>query len=404
MTTPSPAVQATPPVFYPQLQALRALAALGVLTTHVAFAMGFSGDSLPERLIGRLDLMVAVFFALSGFVLWRWPHPRSGSFVARRAARILPGYLVCVLVVLTIFPVAQGASLRDWALQLTLTQIYTAHGLVGGLTHLWSLSVEWAFSLLLPVLWLITRRQQRRGRCLTLLTVSAFGGLVILLPLDPDTQVNTHILPPATLCWFGGGALLAEYLGWRREQGLGTALSVAWRITAGSVAVLAWGAASGPWAGAAGFVHPSTGEFAFRLCCGVVVGVGAVMAGLGPAPQHRTPLGALLHSTGQALGAWSYSLFLWHVAVLSLLQPLLPVAAFSRDLAGTVLLWVLTVVVSVAVAAVSYLFIEQPAAQWLTGRRLGARRGRRSTDYTTTPRISTAAEATTTNPMSPARR
>ena len=49
---------------------MRACAAVGVVVTHVAFQTGHTGG-LTGRLFGRFDLAVAVFFALSGFLLWR---------------------------------------------------------------------------------------------------------------------------------------------------------------------------------------------------------------------------------------------------------------------------------------------------------------------------------------------
>ena len=49
---------------------MRACAAIGVVITHVAFQTGHTTWS-SGRLLGRFDLAVAVFFALSGFLLWR---------------------------------------------------------------------------------------------------------------------------------------------------------------------------------------------------------------------------------------------------------------------------------------------------------------------------------------------
>ena len=56
--------------FLPAVEGMRACAAIGVVITHVAFDTGHSGG-FDGRLFGRFDLAVAVFFALSGFLLWR---------------------------------------------------------------------------------------------------------------------------------------------------------------------------------------------------------------------------------------------------------------------------------------------------------------------------------------------
>ena len=56
--------------FLPAVEGMRACAAVGVVVTHVAFQTGHTGG-ITGRLFGRFDLAVAVFFALSGFLLWR---------------------------------------------------------------------------------------------------------------------------------------------------------------------------------------------------------------------------------------------------------------------------------------------------------------------------------------------
>ena len=67
----------------PAVEGLRACAAVGVVVTHVAFQTGMSGG-ITGRILGRFDLAVAVFFALSGFLLWR------GHAAAARGLRSRP--------------------------------------------------------------------------------------------------------------------------------------------------------------------------------------------------------------------------------------------------------------------------------------------------------------------------
>lgn len=145
---------------------MRACAAVGVVVTHVAFQTGHS-SGVGGRLFGRFDLAVAVFFAVSGFLLWRGhaaaardlrSHPRTGPYLRSRVARIMPAYVVAVVVILSLLPDADHASLTVWLANLTLTQIYVPLTLTGGLTQMWSLSVEVAFYAALPVLALLGRR------------------------------------------------------------------------------------------------------------------------------------------------------------------------------------------------------------------------------------------------------
>ena len=95
--------------FLPPVEGMRACAAVGVVVTHVAFQTGHTGG-VAGRLFGRFDLAVAVFFALSGFLLWRGhaaaargmrPIPATGHYLRSRLIRIMPAYLVAVVVILT---------------------------------------------------------------------------------------------------------------------------------------------------------------------------------------------------------------------------------------------------------------------------------------------------------------
>ena len=150
---------------------MRACAAVGVVVTHVAFQTGHTGG-ITGRLFGRFDLAVAVFFALSGFLLWRGhaaaarglrPRPPTGHYLRSRIVRIMPGYLVAVVVILLLLPDAK-ADLTVWLANLSLTQIYVPLTLTAGLTQMWSLSVEVAFYLALPLLALLARRLPVRAR------------------------------------------------------------------------------------------------------------------------------------------------------------------------------------------------------------------------------------------------
>src|SRR5271154_7029921 len=152
--------------FLPAVEGMRACAAIGVVITHVAFETGHSSGA-DGRLFGRFDLAVAVFFGLSGFLLWRGHAaaarglrhtPPTGHYLRSRVVRIMPAYLVAVVVILCLLPDADHASLTVWLANLTLTQIYVPLTLTGGLTQMWSLSVEVTFYLVLPVLAYLARR------------------------------------------------------------------------------------------------------------------------------------------------------------------------------------------------------------------------------------------------------
>ena len=74
---------------FPVLDTLRAVGALAVLTTHAAFWSGdYTQHGVWGTLLARLDVGVAIFFVLSGFLLvaalprpgrGRPARPRSGA-------------------------------------------------------------------------------------------------------------------------------------------------------------------------------------------------------------------------------------------------------------------------------------------------------------------------------------
>src|SRR4029453_8643404 len=83
------------------LDGMRALAALGVLVCHVALQVGFSPHNRFGHYFARLDVGVAVFFVLSGFLLYRpfvarrmdgRPRPSPRDYLRNRFLRIFPGY------------------------------------------------------------------------------------------------------------------------------------------------------------------------------------------------------------------------------------------------------------------------------------------------------------------------
>src|SRR3954447_2914815 len=112
-----PDVVAPPPHHpkFPLSDGMRGIAAVSVLVVHTwLFTNGFGGlqPNLPNRFVVRLDAMVAIFFMLSAFLLYRpmIPRrgggpaaPRVGDYLRRRLLRIYPAFWV-VLTALAIFP------------------------------------------------------------------------------------------------------------------------------------------------------------------------------------------------------------------------------------------------------------------------------------------------------------
>jgi peptidoglycan/LPS O-acetylase OafA/YrhL len=354
--------------FLPAVEGMRACAAVGVVITHVAFQTGHS-SGVAGRLFGRFDLAVAVFFALSGFLLWRGhaaaardlgPRPQTGHYLRSRIVRIMPAYVVAVVVILSLLPDADHASLTVWLANLTLTQIYVPLTLTGGLTQMWSLSVEVSFYLALPVLALLARRIPVSARVPAIAALAALSwawGWVPGQSAPPDSGINPLNWPPAFFSWFAAGMLLAEWV----YCPIGTPHRLARRrVLMAVIAVLAYLVAASPLAGPEGLVPGTATQFAVKAAAGSLVAF-ALVAPLvldRPDTPHR-----LLGTTGMVtLGRWSYGLFVWHLAALAMVFPVIGTFPFTGRM-PTVL--VLTLIFGFAIAAVSYALVESPCREAL---------------------------------------
>lgn len=345
--------------FLPAVEGMRACAAIGVVVTHVAFQTGHTGG-VDGRLLGRFDLAVAVFFALSGFLLWRGhaaaarglrPVPPTGHYLRSRIVRIMPGYLVAVVVILTLLPDAR-ADLTVWLANLTLTQIYVPLTLTAGLTQMWSLSVEVSFYLVLPLLALLARRLPVRARIPAILVAALASLGWALIPISTPIGVNALNWPPAFFSWFAAGMLLAEL----------TVSPASWphrlarrRILMAVVAVTAYLVAASPVAGPEGLTPGTTDQFMVKTAMGAVLAA-ALLAPLvldRPDTTHRL-LGSAVMVT---LGRWSYGLFIWHLAALAMVFPVIGEFAFTGHMPVVL---PLTLIFGFAIAAVSYALIESP--------------------------------------------
>ncbi|OBI51884.1 acyltransferase [Mycobacterium kyorinense] len=351
--------------FLPAVEGMRACAAIGVVITHVAFQTGHS-SGVDGRLFGRFDLAVAVFFALSGFLLWRGhaaaarglgSRPSTGHYLRSRVVRIMPAYVVAVVVILTLLPDADHPSLTVWLANLSLTQVYVPLTLTAGLTQMWSLSVEVTFYLALPILALLAGRLPVRAR------VPVIAGLGIAswfwgwIPYHAPAGLNPLNWPPAFFSWFAAGMLLAEWV--YSPAALPHRLARR-RVLMAVVAVTAYLVASSPLAGPAGLTPSTAGQFAVKTAMGALLAA-ALVAPLvldRPDTSHRI----LATAPMVTLGRWSYGIFIWHLAALTIVFPVIGEFSFRGHMP---LVLVLTLIFAIAIAAVSYALVESPCREAL---------------------------------------
>lgn len=327
------------PAILPELDGLRAVAAYGIVATHVAFQTA-TGSAVLER----FDYFVAVFFALSAFLLARGGL-REGYY-SRRLARLAPAYVVCVAVVLLALPPLAGVTWGQAVANLMLVQVYVPHSLIDGLTQMWSLCIEAAFYVVLPLYLRLDGRGRRAALAGSVVLGLAWPWAVAGVA-DPAV-VNMQIWPPSYAPWFAVGLVLAEL-----ERARVRYAGPRWPVAALALPV-AWVAGV---IGPRGLEHPSPAEFNVRVL------LGAVFAALVVAPYAlgQRERGTVLSSkVMRTLGRWSYSVFLWHMAVLYFVFPVLGVQVFSGHF---LLVYAATALASTAVAYMSYELVEVPGAR-----------------------------------------
>ena len=346
--------------FLPAVEGMRACAAIGVVVTHVAFETGHSAG-IDGRLFGRFDLAVAVFFALSGFLLWRSqaaaarglaPRPATGHYLRSRVVRIMPAYVVAVVVILTLLPEGNHASPTVWLANLTLTQVYVPLTLTAGLTQMWSLSVEVSFYLALPILALLATRLPVRGRVPAIASLAVASFLWGWIPFYAPPGLNPLTWPPAFFSWFAAGMLLAEWVhspfGWPHRL-------ARHRVLMAVVVVVAYLVAASPLAGPPGLVPSTAAQFTVKTAMGALVAAGLVAPLVLDRPDDSHQL--LGNAAMVTLGRWSYGIFVWHLAAMTMVFPLIGQFSFAGHLVEVL---TLTLVFSIAIAAVSYALVESP--------------------------------------------
>ena len=367
----SPEALAPPPgnPRFPLFDGLRAIAALSVLVFHAGYTSHYDiGSGGLSPYIARLNVGVAVFFVISGFLLYRpllAARARTGPPIAlrdyarRRVLRIVPGYWVA-LTLLAVWPGGNDVFTGNWWAYYGFAQGYGSITFFGGITAAWTLGAEVVFYATLPLVsaafgWAARRAGRRvwwqfEAAILLLLSAASLGYRI---------YANTHSGYPqatvfATFAWFAAGMALAllsvlkpriprAWLGWPLA------------LVAYVVMCRALGLYSGP-------------PFSERDDTAQVIGVyalsGLVAAGLAlPAafePEPRSAIGRLLASRWLAwLGLISYGIYLYHAAILAKLDGYL--GNVGGHFPRFVVLTALAVPLSVTVGAVSYYVIERPA-------------------------------------------
>jgi len=353
---------------HPPIDGLRALAAIAVLLTHAAIYSGLAaagGDT--GRVAQRLEVGVAVFFVISGFVLYR-PFllarldgrelPRVGRYAGRRALRIVPAYWLALTVAAIALSLPGVFSLSGIVTYYGFGQIYATDTFTGGLVQAWTLCVEVTFYAFLPLwAWLMRRSGPAglRREALALLGLAAFSlawKAAFVWGGPPDQVVLSpwlHSLP-AYFDHFALGMGLAVLVAWKPLPRWVPLAGVVVALVAFYVVSLQIGI------GYALFEPYNRWQWMGRHLLYGVIGCALVAVALAAVPERGVAGRVLANRPIVFLGAISYGIYLWHVTVIEGLQRLDLMPSWHPFLSLAALALALTVLVSAA----SWFWWERP--------------------------------------------
>jgi peptidoglycan/LPS O-acetylase OafA/YrhL len=200
---------------------------------HTSFVSGYTvahADSIGAY-IDRLNVGVAIFFVLSGFLIFRpfahslihgSPLPKTRNYYLKRAARILPAYWLALFVLagLDALTIKNSSGLIR---NIFLVHPFTEDNVFTGIAQAWTLSVELSFYLAAPVIAYIFFLQSRRQiglvsvatllKALSVLFLGAYAFRLSIHQTDFWFLKTAHIWLPShmdTLALGMGLAVLVE--------------------------------------------------------------------------------------------------------------------------------------------------------------------------------------------------
>jgi len=333
------ATRSGPEGFRNDINGLRAIAVLAVVGYHF-HVPGFGGGFVG----------VDVFFVISGYLMTRIIVDRLdrgtfsyGGFAFDRARRIVPALTVLLAIMLALgaaflLPqdylalgkhVAGSATFASNLLYWRETNYFAASPEGRWLLHTWSLSVEWQFYLLFPLLVVVIHRLYGRAALAPVFAILALASFALSLVLTQRSPSSAFfLLPPRAWEMLVGGLVVWIPISAARTMRFGRAMQVlGLALIVGGIATIS----TAGWPGTAALVP--------------VIGTALVIA--------AQLTGSRV--TGNVLFAWvglrSYSIYLWHW----------PVAAFvlRNDYNSSAAAVATGIGVSLILGELSYRYVER---------------------------------------------
>lgn len=349
--------------------------------------------------IARIDLALATFFVLSGYLIARpflrsfvlgTKRPSVRRYVRNRVLRIVPIFYVVAILVLLLFgldgaisatpdnPSGTGPQSAWWQILsiFTFTQSYTGGSATLPIGQAWSLDVEAAFYVAIPIAAAIAYRlgaPLKTPRARGIAALAFIGGLALVSIALRQKAGNSFPLltsPPLIVYIFLPGVALATIEPFAVPYFRGHARRArrfAWACV--GVAVVAW-LLYMKWDYNAGTtqIHHALGRRCVLLALfgmALIAAMIAVQLGTNRAPRW------LDNRATNWLGERSYAFYLVHVVVIFVLIALVG-ADHSPVLLGAVF-FLVGFPISIGLAGLSWRYIERPCLErrlpWAPGLR-----------------------------------
>ncbi len=360
------------------IEGLRGYLALWVVACHVMWYSGYEDSALRAlpQLIFRGFYAVDIFVIVSGFVIFYLLDRRelaASEFIKQRFFRLFPLFFTLFVVSMLLYEVnlwnldhfpyytehrisfmtSQMASWVDHVFMNVFLHATMLHGVVpesvvrdapgAFLMPAWSISLEWQFYLLAPLLYAVATSRQGSRLLLVAFCIALYLGSIYILP-----RVGYGAFLPFHIEFFFFGAAsyflyrLVSMSRWRFEAP--ARADVCFPIAAMLAAVVAFSARSWSqipmifWILFLGIVLEPQGSLVSRIAR--------------PIFENRFT---------QYLGRISYSIYLSHALVLMLVQYCLLVAMpHLGQLAHCLILFVVCTSVTIALSGLLYRYIEVP--------------------------------------------
>jgi peptidoglycan/LPS O-acetylase OafA/YrhL len=387
-------LESGPTLRFPCFDAIRFIGMTMILVMHAGFATRpWVRAHLPDwvqAILQRFDVGLAIFFTISGFLLFRpfiarllagKPQMKTRTFLRRRAVRVFPGYWFALTFCVVFLGQLLGGVKQAFLYYSLLFPFASTNIALGGgpgqegnygIPQAWSLTTEWGLYLLLPLVALLLVRLGAKKRpevqvrdalriCVALYAAGQLFRIYVLVA-EPSWARVGLTWTPNWLDFFAIGMATATF---SAAHEAGIRLPSLLRYL-GDHPVVSWSIAGLVGLSFATFSPPDTpgaygAEYGVRW---LLFGVFALFF-LAPAmfgDQTEGRLRRILASKPLVmLGTVSLGVYLFHLAVMTNVQEWLAPAGTSSAFYGSLpAVFSLTFVGAVALAFLSYYLVERP--------------------------------------------